>query len=207
MNNFKNFFLRVLLALAVLSAAPAALAGPIYRVTLNTGWAGQAGFLDMSFGGLIGAGSSVARVSNLQGDFDGTVDPYFEPDDGLGLGSERANGSRAGGFTLVAGDTLALVSQAVTFGDSFSFDLQFDIAGSGLASDFAIGLLDPDFAPLTWGDAALVFTITPGGAVSFIGAELAHVQIINEVPEPSDWTLVLTGLFLIGAMRRMQARR
>lgn len=207
MSNFKNFFLRALLALMVLGAAPAALAGPIYRVTLNTGWAGQAGFLDMSFGGLIGAGASVARVTNLQGDFDGTIDPYFEPDDGSGLGSDRAHGSRAGGFTLVAGDTLALVSQAVTFGDSFSFDLQFDIAANGLASDFAIGLLDTDFNPLTWGDAVLNFTVTPGGEVRFVGAELARVQIINDVPEPSDWALVLTGLFLIGAMRRMHGRR
>jgi hypothetical protein len=205
--NFKNFFLRAVLALSILAAAPAALAGPIYRVTLNTGWAGQSGFLDLSFGGLVGAGSSVARVTGFQGDFDTTVDPYFEPDDGSGQGSERANGSRAGGFTLVAGDTLALVSQAVTFGDSFSFDLQFDVAAAGLASDFGIGLLDENLNPLTWGDTALTFTITPGGGVTFVGAELASVQIVNDVPEPSDWALVLTGLVLIGSMRRLQSRR
>ena len=205
--NFKNFFLRAVLALSLLAAAPAALAGPIYRVTLNTGWAGQSGFLDLSFGGLIGAGNSVARVTGFQGDFDTTVDPYFEPDDGSGQGSERANGNRAGGFTLVAGDTLALVSQAVSFGDSFSFDLQFDIAAAGLASDFGIALLDENLNPLTWGDTALTFTVTPGGGVEFVGAELASVQIINDVPEPSDWALVLTGLVLIGSMRRLQSRR
>jgi hypothetical protein len=200
MNNFKNFFVRAVLALAFLAAAPAALAGPIYRVTLNTAWAGQIGFLDLSFGGLVGAGASTARATNFQGAFDDTAPPYFELE-------ERASGARSTGFTLVGGEGLALVSQAVSFGGVFSFDLQFDIAASGMASDFAIGLLDENFNPLTGGDAVLSFTLTPGGELSFIGEELARVEIINDVPEPADWALVMTGLFLIGAMRRVQSRR
>lgn len=202
MTNFKNLFLRALLALSILAAAPAALAGPLYRVTLNTSasdWVGLSGYLDLSFGGLVGVGPAKATVTNLQGDFDESVEAYFE---------SLAGGSRADGFTLVASENLSLVSQAVTFGGIFSFDLRFEEALAGLGADFGVSLVDSNFAPLTGDFPALTFFLVPGEATTMVGAELARVEVLpqGDVPEPSDWALVATGLFLLGATRRLQRR-
>ncbi|MFC0250864.1 NF038129 family PEP-CTERM protein [Massilia consociata] len=199
MTNIQNLFLRALLALSILVAAPAALAGPLYRVSLETAaWAGQSGYLDLSFGGYTGVGPARATVTNLRGDFDDSIDVYFE---------SLAGGNRAEGFTLVASDMLSLVSQAVTFGGIFSFDLRFDEAATGLGADFGISLVDTDFAPLTGDFPALTFFLVPGEETTLVGAELARVETLAEVPEPSDWLLVGTGLFLLGATRRLQQRR
>lgn len=195
MSNLKNLFVRALLALSFLALAPAALAGPVYRVSLNTeAWKGQSGFLDLSYGGLVGSGTGSAFVSNFSGDFDDGVEVYHD--------NEKSSGSREEGFTLVSGDMLAFVSQAVRFGDTFSFDLSFGTLGDGLAADFGIGLTDVDYFALD-GFPGFTFTLLAGEDTPLPYEQVPGVGVVA-VPEPSEWILMATGLFLLGATRRMR---
>ncbi|NNG23789.1 NF038129 family PEP-CTERM protein [Telluria aromaticivorans] len=197
MSNLKNLFIRALLALCIVSAAPAALAGPIYRVSLNTAtWQGESGYLDLSYGGLIGSATGTAVASNFTGDFDDSAEVYFD---------NFASGTRATGFTLISSENLAFVSQAVNFGGVFTFDLRFDSLGEGLASDFGVGLSDLDFNALE-GFSGFTFTLLPGDDTALPVDPAPGIGGVVAVPEPSDWLLMSTGLALLGFTLRRSAR-
>lgn len=198
MTNLKNLFIRALLALCIVSAAPAALAGPTYRVALDTAtWQGESGYLDLSYGGLIGSATGTAVASNLTGNFDDSVDVYFD---------NLASGTRAGGFTLISSDNLAFVSQAINFGGVFTFDLRFDTLGQGLAADFGVGLTDLDFNALE-GFSGFTFTLLPGEDTALPVDPVPGIGGVVAIPEPGEWLLMATGLLMLGATRRLSARR
>lgn len=198
MTNFTKLFLRALLALSILAAAPAALAGPTYRIAVDTAkWQGQSGFLDLTYGGLIGSASGTAVASNFTGAFDDGIEVYHD--------NEQSSGTYATGFTLLSGDTLAYVSQAVHFGGLFTFDLRFDTLGQGLAADFGVALAGADMFPLE-DFPGFTFTLLAGEDTALPITPVPGVETVA-VPEPSDWLLVATGLFLMGATRRLQQRR
>jgi hypothetical protein len=198
MTNLTKLFLRAFLALSILVAAPAALAGPSYRIAIDTAkWEGQSGFLDLSYGGLIGSGAGTAVASNFTGAFDDSIEVYHDND--------QSSGTYQAGFTLLSGDTLAYVSQAVYFGGRFTFDLRFEALGEGLAADFGVALAGADTAPLE-DFPGLTFTLLAGEDTALPIEPVPGVETVA-VPEPSDWLLVATGLFLIGATRRLQQRR
>ncbi len=198
MTNLKNLFIRALLALCIVSAAPAALAGPTYRVALNTAtWQGESGYLDLSYGGLIGSATGTAVASNFTGDFDDSVDVYFD---------NLASGTRASGFTLISSENLAFVSQAINFGGVFTFDLRFDTLGQGLAADFGVGLTDLDFNALE-GFSGFTFTLLPGEDTALPVDPVPGIGGVVAIPEPGEWLLMGTGLLMLGATRRLSARR
>lgn len=200
MNNLYALFLRAMLAFSIAVGAPAALAGPLYRVSLDTSsFAGSTGFLDLGFNGGGDMGQSMARLSNFSGSFVG--DATYAGD---------ATGNIAAGATLGNSTGANFFTQAVTFGGLFSFDVAFDMGNEPLGTLFTVALLNDTFDAYLGADAEL-FTIDlitgMADAVSVNAPDLVQIAQIAEVPEPGEWLLLATGLLLIVATRRMQQRR
>lgn len=195
MNNLYALIFRALLAFSIAVGAPAALAGPLYRVSLDTSsFAGSTGFLDLGFKGGGENGQSVAHVSNFNGDFVGG--PAYLGD---------ASGDVVGGAMLGNSMEENFFTQAVTFGGLFLFDVRFDMGDELFGTLFSVALLNDTFDAYLGADAEL-FTIdlVPGVAdlITNYAPGLAEVAQIAEVPEPGEWLLLATGLLLIGATRR-----
>lgn len=199
MNNLYALFLRAMLAFSMAVGAPAALAGPLYRVSLDTSsFAGSNGFLDLGFNGGGDMGQSMARLSNFSGNFVG--DATYAGD---------ATGTVAAGASLGNSTGENFFTQAVTFGGLFSFDVAFDMGNEPLGTLFTVALLNDAFDAYLGADAEL-FTIDlitgMADAVSVNAPDLVQIAQIAEVPEPGEWLLLATGLLLIVATRRMQQR-
>jgi hypothetical protein len=199
MNNLYSLFFRALLAFSIAVGAPAALAGPLYRVSLDTStFAGSTGFLDLGFKGGGDNGQSVAHISNFSGNFlDG---PAYLGD---------ASGDVTSGVTL--GNSLEenFFTQAVTLGGLFVFDVSFDMGDELFGTVFSVALLNDAFDAYLGADAEL-FTIdlVPGvaDAITNYAPGLVQVAQVAEVPEPGEWLLLATGLLLIGAIRHRHLR-
>jgi len=195
MFNIKTLFLRALLALSIAIGAPAAIAGPIYNVSLDTrSLAGTTGLLDLVFLGQETPNPTFARLSNFSGDFFG--DAILEGD---------AAGDVVNGAVLGNRDGFNAFDQAVRFGGLISFDVSFETEYELIGTTLSVALLDMDYNYL--GAEAFLATIdvmanTPA-TIAILAPNLVSVA---EVPEPSDWLLVVSGLLLIGFTRRMQAR-
>ena len=195
MFNIKTLFLRALLALSIAIGAPAAIAGPIYNVSLDTrSLAGTTGLLDLVFLGRETPNPTFARLSNFSGDFFG--DAILEGD---------AAGDVVNGAVLGNRDGFNAFDQAVRFGGLISFDVSFETEYELIGTTLSVALLDMDYNYL--GAEAFLATIdvmanTPA-TIAILAPNLVSVA---EVPEPGDWLLVVSGLLLIGFTRRMQAR-
>jgi len=195
MFNIKTLFLRALLALSIAIGAPAAMAGPIYNVSLDTrSLAGTTGLLDLVFLGRETPNPTFARLSNFSGDFFG--DAILEGD---------AAGDVVNGAVLGNRDGFNAFDQAVRFGGLISFDVSFETEYELIGTTLSVALLDMDYNYL--GAEAFLATIdvmanTPA-TIAILAPNLVSVA---EVPEPGDWLLVVSGLLLIGFTRRMQAR-
>jgi hypothetical protein len=198
MHNFYSLFLRALLAFSIAVGAPAALAGPLYRVSLDTSaFAGSTGFLDL---GLNGGDSldAVARIGNFSGAFLSEV-AY--------LGD--ASGDAAGGVILGNTEGENFFDQAVTFGGLFSFDVSFESGNDVFGSLFSVALFNGAMDAYLGADPYLLtIDLVSGqtGALTVFAPGLVQVAQVAEVPEPTEWLLLATGLLLIGATRRMQQR-
>ncbi len=189
MFNTKALFARALLALTLALGAIPAFAGPLYKVAVDTSSFSTARFLDLQFNGLGSAGPATAYVSNLSGAFTG-----FTPEGDVA-------GDIAGGFTIGNSGGFNAVLLDLTPGGLFQFDVRFDGADLGDGTTFSVGLLDEAFENLL---GALVRIELMPGAPDVVDAP-AGVDVAA-VPEPSDWMLLATGLFLLGVTRRMQRR-
>lgn len=199
MNNLYALFLRAMLAFSIAVGAPAALAGPMYRVSLDTSsLAGSTGFLDLGFNGGGDMGQSVARLSNFSGNFVG---------DAMYVGD--ASGTVATGAVLGNSTGENFFTQALTFGGLFSFDVAFDLGNEPLRTLFTVALFNDAFDAYLGADAELfsIDVIADKLADVTVNAPgLAQVAQIAEVPESGEWLLLATGLLLIVATRRMQQR-
>ena len=161
-----------------------AMAGPIYRITLDTGGLSGTGWLDLQFNPGPGAAPGLATVSNFAGALDTALVP---------LGDGAVSGSLPG--TLVMANTTAFnaVLQALVLGGSFSFDVQFS---GGAGALFALGLYGPDqMTPFGSADpftgTLLQIGLGEGQGVVLSDAALAAVQA---VPEPDGLLLLAIGL-------------
>lgn len=198
MFTMKNLFLRALLALSIAIGAPAALAGPIYRVSLDTSSLSGTGFLDLGFNSLEDAGPARATVTNFSGDF-------LAHSAVLG----DAGGSIADGVWLGNGEGANFFDQAVVFGGLFSFDVSFDLLPTQAGVTFAVALMNDALDAYLGADFNLVtIDLTPGLPVDLqvFAPGLADASALAEVPEPAAWMLLAAGLFLIGMTRRLQQR-
>jgi hypothetical protein len=195
MFNMKALFLRALLALTIAVGAPAALAGPIYRVSLDTSsLAGITGYLDLGLNGEL-SNQATATVSNFSGAFVGAPELFG-----------GAAGDVAGGAVLRNTSTFNFFDQLVDFGGVVSFDVTFTDVAADNGLLFSVALMSQNFDAYL-GAAGNLFEISLVTGEPTVVDVLAAGVDVNAVPEPADWLLLATGLMLIGFTRRMQSRR
>ncbi len=187
----KALFIRALLALSLIGAAPMALAGPTYQVSIDTAGVPGASMLDLQFLASGGAEPAFAYVSNFIGDVDV-------------LSLDNASGDLASGFKIGNDAGLNSVLFQLLSASAISFDVRFETGASGDGTTFSAALVDEFFNNLGGASPLVEISLLPGSADTVFAA--AGLADVNAVPEPSDWALVLTGLFLMGAMRRVQRR-
>lgn len=195
MTRMTSMLLRLMLALTLsLGAASAALAGPIYRVAVDTAaLAGQGGYVDFLFLGLGSAAPASATLSGFTGDFGAAS--VFEGE---------AAGSLASGVTLGNGTGWNEFAQAARFGGLFEFFVSVDAGLVGDGTNLGIALLDQDFNYLGANADIVTFALQPGQADAIaVNSAFATVQA---VPEPATALQVLTGLLLMGLVLRHRRR-
>ena len=206
MFNLKNRLSMVFLALA-LFASGAAHAGPAYRVNVDTsGFSGQ-GLMDFTLLANAGATPANAVLTNFHGAYGAAFDR-----------SAGATGTLAGGWVLGNQDGGSYLTQFVSLGGLFSFDIRFD--GDFATTEnideslFSATLYNADFSgyignPGSFASFALVPQIDgiPGGVTVLPGNGLASVTPLAEVPEPSTLLLALGAFGMMGLVRRKASRR
>jgi len=195
---FASLLFRALLALSIAIGAPAALAGPMFRVSLDTSTlAGTVGYLDLGLNGPLDAAPTLARVSNFSGAF---------LDGGVLAPSGDVSGDIVNGVVLRNGPELNFFDQLVAFGGLFSFDVSFELGGGDNGTLFSVGFIDEAFNHL-----GAVGNVIELNLVAGQGAELQLLEgefaSVAQVPEPGAWLLLASGLFLLATMRRMRQRR
>jgi hypothetical protein len=200
MFNFKNLLARALLAFTLAAGAGAAVAGPTYHVDVNTAaLGGTSGYLDFLIVGQGDTATTTATLSHFMGNFSGDV--Y----------TDNASGSVAAGATLGSSATLNEFALWAGFGGNFSFDVSFDQAIDDIAGALLqIALIDADFSYLapTSGDIAQ-FSLQPGQPIGLTPSAFATISLVpdvSDVPEPSDWMMMATGLALLGFTLRRRAQ-
>lgn len=199
MFNMKNLFLRALLALSIAIGAPAALAGPVYHVSLDTSSLSGTGYLDLGFNGLgDGTRTALATITNFSGDFLTDAQPNGDVSGGI-----------AGGVLLGNATGFNFFDQAISLGGLFSFDVSFETAASGPGALFSVALMNDTFDAYLGGDFNLLtIDLVPGetALIDVLEPGLASIAQVAEVPEPGEWLLLATGLMLIAMTRRMRQR-
>ena len=195
---FASLLFRALLALSIAVGAPAALAGPLYRVSLDTSTlAGTVGYLDLGLNGPLDAAPTVARVSNFSGAF---------LDGGILAPSGDASGDIVNGVVLRNGPELNFFDQLVAFGGLFTFDVSFELGEGEHGTLFSVGFIDEAFNYLGAVGNVIELNLVSGqpGELQLVEGEFASVA---QVPEPGAWLLLASGLLLLATTRRMRERR
>lgn len=208
MFNVKTFLRQAALALALAGSSLAAFAGPVsFHVQVDTTTLAGNGYLDLGLSGLDSAAPLTVTLSNFTGAFNG-IDFFdgvvaFNPD---------------GTFTLANAPTIgAYLAFHAAFGGVLGFDVLFsDDYASATGTDgstLSVGLFGSDFTPYgaVGGIDGIVTSIalSPGAAiVADTALGLATVApLAADVPEPSDWVLMATGLALLGLATRRRTTR
>lgn len=189
-------FVRALVALLLTCGAGAALAGPIYRVSLDTGaWSGS-GYLSLTLSGLSKEVPVSASLSNFAGSYGAAS-----------FTQGQVAGDVASTVSLVQGPSFNELLQQIDFGGLFSFDVSFTLAPGVLdGAVFGVALVDAGqsgYVAGTAGDIANIF-LMPGQADALLTD--ARFVDISEVPEPGGGLLVALGLLLAGWSRARSVR-
>jgi hypothetical protein len=203
-----TLFHKALFALMLAITAASATAGPTYHVSVNTtSLAAQGtGYLDFLLAGNVPAAETIVTLSNFSG--------AFGADAGRSGG---VTGALPGMVTLINSDSINYLTQAVTFGGLFGFDVTFggdyQTVGGSDGATFGVSIFNADMSAYLGLDV-VSFALVPafGGAPAAVNvavdAALASAVLADpaQVPEPSEWLLMLTGLALMGAMLRRRSR-
>ncbi|WP_208280363.1 NF038129 family PEP-CTERM protein [Massilia oculi] len=195
MSNFASLLFRALLALSIAVGAPAALAGPMYRVSLDTSaLAGTVGYLDLGLNGPLDAAPTVARLGNFSGAFlEGNMT------------SGDVGGDVVNGIVLRNGPEWNFFDQLVTFGGLFSFDVEFDLGEGANGSLFSVAFVDDALNYLGAAGNVIEMNLVAGQSVELQLVDGAFAGVA-EVPEPGAWLLLASGLFLLVTTRRLRQR-
>lgn len=195
MSNFASLLFRALLALSIAVGAPAALAGPMYRVSLDTSaLAGTVGYLDLGLNGPLDAAPTVARLGNFSGAFlEGNMT------------SGDVGGDVVNGIVLRNGPEWNFFDQLVTFGGLFSFDVEFDLGEGANGSLFSVAFVDDALNYLGAAGNVIEMNLVAGQSVELQLVDGAFAGVA-EVPEPGAWLLFASGLFLLVTTRRLRQR-
>lgn len=188
-NPFKSCIAHGLAALLLLGATGAALAGPVYRVAVDTGsWSGS-GYLNLTLTGLEKTDPLTASLSNFKGSFGGAS-----------FTRGQVSGDVGSVLTLVQGPSFNELLQAIDFGGMFYFDLRFELApGVADGANFGVALVNASqtaYAAGTLGDIATIALMQ--GSSDALWADPSFASIA-EVPEPGSAALVALGLMLVGS--------
>jgi len=198
MSNFTSLLFRALLALSIAVGAPAALAGPMYRVSLDTSaLAGTVGYLDLGLNGPLETTPTLARLSNFSGAF---------LDGGMLAPSGDASGDVVNGIVLRNGPDFNFFDQLVTFGGLFSFDVSVEFGDGGNGTLFSVAFVDSALNYLGAAGNVIELNLVAGqpGELQLVDGEFASVA---QVPEPGAWQLMAGGLFLLVTTHRLRQRR
>lgn len=198
MRNLKSFIKHSLLALA-LFASGAALAGPTYRVSVDTSTYSGQGLMDFTFLANIGATSASA----LLGNFGGAFGAEYERSMGVA-------GAIPGGLAFDNQDGGSYLTQFVNLGGLFSFDVRFEgdfaTVDNVDGSQFNVTLYSEDFGGFIGVEGSFAsFALLPpsnGEPGGTLVSSADGFATVAQVPEPSDLLLALTGLALMGLVRR-----
>jgi hypothetical protein len=200
MFNVKTLLRQCLLAVALAGASLGALAGPTsFHVELDTAGLGNAQYIDFFFSKIGAAPDATVTVSNFTGN--SLAVDYFE-------GAVTFNGG--GSVTIGNGpDFSNMIDYTAAFGGLFGFDLVFStgfLASSSLDNSiFSINVLDSGLAPL--GGTQAQFELSASG-IAPVAAERYRITALapTAVPEPSDLLMMVTGLGLVGLVRRRKGQ-
>ncbi|CAN7168353.1 NF038129 family PEP-CTERM protein [Pseudoduganella sp. LjRoot289] len=194
MNNLKDILARLMLAVFLSCGAGAALAGPIYSVSIDTATLGSGpAYLGLHFNGLGNAAEASATVSNLTGALAGAAEVTGTVA-GL-LPGPLVFSNANGGSELV---------QGITLGGVFSFDLSFLLGAGDAGTTFGWALFSDTGYLGADGDLGTVSLQpgTPQGDVYLLDNTSA-LSSVQAVPEPATlWLMLLAALPLLLVARR-----
>ena len=162
---------------------------PTYHIGIPDTATADIAYIDFLFGSLDGAAPVTATLSHFTGM------PFDE------LDREGAVGGASDKFVIGNPGTFNYLLLGVS--GPFAFDLNFsegflDFA-STFGSNFSIALYDSGFNIIGDENGVLNFSLTQAGVDV---ASTSSLPSLVEVPEPTDWMLMLTGLAFVVYMTR-----
>jgi hypothetical protein len=194
MTKFQTMLGRLLLAAMLACGAGQAVAGPTYKVSIDTASLGTGpAFLGLYFMGLADATPGSAIVGNLAGDLLG--DPQV---------SGTVTGTVPGPITFSNTNGGSDWVQQVKLGGMFSFDVYFLVGQGDVGSTFGWALFNDTSYLGADGDLGTV-SVQPvtGGSTQFELATAGQLAAVQVIPEPGTaWLFLLPGLPLLAFARR-----
>jgi hypothetical protein len=197
MFNIQKHLRHVVLAMGLAAASLTAGASvlPTYHISVADTATADVAYIDFLFSSIVGAAPVTATLSNFTGAPLSELDRQCEVS---GTPDRFAIGNfGACNYLLLAAS------------GPFSFDLNFSEGFIGADttfasnSDFSIALYNSDFEIFGDETGTLDFALSKTGVVP---TSTSSVVSVAEVPEPTDWMLMLTGLAFVVYMTRRNGR-
>ena len=131
----------------------------------------------------------------------------------IGTMGKKAEDGAGGIYHVASGVVMGnrtgynVFDQAVRFGGLLSFDVSFETEYEFIGTTLSVALLDSEFLNYLGAEAHLLTIDVMANPPAVIDVLAPGLVSVAEVPEPREWLLLATGLFLLGATRRLQPRR
>lgn len=196
--HLRHVVLAVVLGAASLTAGATVL--PTYKIGVADTATSDIAYIEFVFGSIDGAAPVTASLSHFAGMPLTELDRY-------GAVSGTPDG-------FVIGNAGAYNELFLAASGPFAFDLNFSEGFLGFASTFdsnsffSVALLDSLFNVIGDPIGALNFSLSKTGVVVTQTSSLLSLTAVPAVavPEPADWVLMLTGLFFVVYMTRLNGR-